>query len=79
VNSLSYKLVNNIYTDFNEIYNELIKKINLKLIPSIFRKKLKELVFYQSQYEIFKTNDSYNKYIMRESIRTCPYCKAYKN
>ena len=74
-----YKLVNNIYTDFNEIYNELIKKINLKLIPSIFRRKLKELVFYQSQYEIFKTNNSYNKYIMRESIRICPYCKAYKN
>jgi len=74
-----YKLINNTHTDFNEIYNELIKKINLKLIPSIFRKKLKELVFYQSQYEIFKTNDSYNKYIMRESIRTCPYCKAYKN
>ena len=73
-----YKLVNNRYTDFNKIYNELITKINLKLIPSIFRQNLKDLVFYQSQYEIFKTNDNYNKFNMRESIQICPYCRAYK-
>jgi hypothetical protein len=74
-----YKLVNNTYTDFTEIYNKLIKKINLKLIPSIFRRHLKDLVFYQSQYEIFRTNDSYNKYTMRESIRICPYCREDKS
>ena len=74
-----YKLVNNTYTDFTEIYNKLIKKINLKLIPSIFRRHLKDLVFYQSQYEIFRTNDSYNKYTMRESIRICPYCREAKS
>lgn len=74
-----YKLVNNTYTDFTEIYNKLIKKINLKLIPSIFRRHLKDLVFYQSQYEIFRTNDSYNKYTMRESIKICPYCRESKS
>jgi len=73
-----YKLVNNTYTDFTEIYNKLIKNINLKLIPSIFRKHLKDLVFYQYQYEIFRTNDNYNKYTMRESIRICPYCRESK-
>lgn len=73
-----YKLVNNTYTDFTEIYNKLIKNINLKLIPSIFRQHLKDLVFYQYQYEIFRTNDNYNKYTMRESIRICPYCREAK-
>jgi len=73
-----YKLVNNTYTDFTEIYNKLIKNINLKLIPSIFRQYLKDLVFYQYQYEIFRTNDNYNKYTMRESIRICPYCRESK-
>ena len=73
-----YKLVNNTYTDFTEIYNKLIKNINLKLIPSIFRQHLKDLVFYQYQYEIFRTNDNYNKYTMRESIRICPYCRESK-
>lgn len=74
-----YKLINNDYTDFNEIYNQLIKKINIRRIPKIFQHKLKELVFYQSQYEMFKNNDSYNKYIMRDSIRICPYCRSDKN
>jgi len=74
-----YKLVNNTFTDFTDTYNKLIKKINLKLIPSIFRRHLKDLVFYQSQYEIFRINDSYNKYTMRDSIKICPYCREAKD
>ena len=77
-NVVLFRLIHNITADFNSLYKNLIKTINMKRIPKIFHSKLKELIFYQSQYEIIKNNEYNNKYIMRSSVKTCPLCRAEK-
>ena len=73
-----YRLVNDDINNFNENYNNYIKNINLKTIPKIFYKNLKEYIYYQVNIEKNKIKNNKNKYIMRESIKTCPYCRESK-
>jgi hypothetical protein len=62
-------------SEFHEpSYNLLINKY-LYLVPYLFKKNIKELIFYQLQKNkyIYEYKDSQNKKI--NTIKTCPYCR----
>lgn len=80
----SYKFRTKILNEFdnyifdNNIYNSLIKTYKY-FIPNLFKKNLKELIYYQLQKNKYITEckDSQHKKI--NSIKKCPFCRKYED
>lgn len=80
----SYLFNQNVINKFTNLefheqsYNILIKKY-LYLVPYLFKKNIKDLVFYQLQKNkyIYEYKDLQNKKI--NTIKVCPYCRKNDN
>jgi hypothetical protein len=67
---------NDNYNTFEEDYYSFIYYINIRRIPKKIQNKLKDLVFYQVKLNKFLSDNNYQKYLMKQSLSTCPYCRS---
>ena len=74
------KIINEFdYYTFDEIlYNSLIQTYKY-FIPSLFKKKLKELVYYQLEKNKYVTEYKDLQHKKINAIKKCPYCRKYED